>query len=291
VSGIAVYAKWFRGSMMKNSELAVNTHFFSEPFLSKAIAVSQSNVKHFPINTHIGATRVDKKTISYKMLVAVTMMHMVAVAGVLNAKPETVELNKLETPMMVSLVSQVADEPKEMPKPPVEQVKPIKKVVVQETKVIEKKLVVNEEAVRKIEQLEPAVVEKNETAVVAEASPAESQPLAKTTETTNKVVNEKVAAEPVIEPPSFGAAYLNNPAPAYPIVARKMGEQGKVLLKVLVSQDGKAETVKVDTSSGHHKLDQAAIEAVKKWSFVPAKRSNQPISAYVLVPVNFTLSS
>jgi protein TonB len=72
--------------------------------------------------------------------------------------------------------------------------------------------------------------------------------------------------------------------------ARRMGEQGKVLLKVLVSQDGKAETVKVDTSSGHHKLDQAAIEAVKKWSFVPAKRSNQPISAYVLVPVNFTLN-
>jgi len=157
-------------------------------------------------------------------------------------------------------------------------------------KVVEKKLVVNEEAVRKIEQVEPAVVEKNETAVVAEASPAEQQPLAKATEVTEKVATEQVVAEPVIEPPRFGAAYLNNPAPAYPMQARRMGEQGKVLLKVLVSQDGKAETVKVDTSSGHHKLDQAAIEAVKKWSFVPAKRSNQPISAYVLVPVNFTLN-
>jgi len=199
-------------------------------------------------------------------------------------------IDKLETPMMVSLVSQVADVPKEIAKPPVEQVQPIKKPVAQKPKVVEKKLVVNEEAVRKIEQVEPAVVEKNETAVVAEASPAEQQPLAKATEVTEKVATEQVVAEPVIEPPRFGAAYLNNPAPAYPMQARRMGEQGKVLLKVLVSQDGKAETVKVDTSSGHHKLDQAAIEAVKKWSFVPAKRSNQPISAYVLVPVNFTLN-
>ena len=276
--------------MMTNSELAVNTHFSSEPFSSRVEAAIKSNVKHLPINTHIGAIRVDKKTISYKMLAAVTLMHMVAVAGALNAKPEAAAINKLETPMMVSLVSQVADVPKEIAKPPVEQVQPIKKPVAQKPKVVEKKLVVNEEAVRKIEQVEPAVVEKNETAVVAEASPAEQQPLAKATEVTEKVATEQVVAEPVIEPPRFGAAYLNNPAPAYPMQARRMGEQGKVLLKVLVSQDGKAETVKVDTSSGHHKLDQAAIEAVKKWSFVPAKRSNQPISAYVLVPVNFTLN-
>jgi protein TonB len=280
--------------MMTNSELAVNTHFFLEPVVSKVDAANKSNVKHFPINNYIGPARKNKKTISYKMLAVVTLMHMVAVAGLLNAKPETVDLNKLTTPMMVSLVSQVADVPEA--KSPVEQVQPVqkpsvKKTVVQKQKVSEEKLVVNEEAVRKIEQVEPVVEQKIEEAVVAESKPAESQQLAKTTEVTDKVVNEKVAAAPVIEPPSFGAAYLNNPAPAYPMVARRMGEQGKVLLKVLVSQDGKAETVKVDTSSGHHKLDQAAIEAVKKWSFVPAKRSNQPISAYVLVPVNFTLSS
>jgi len=275
---------------MTNSELAVNTHFFLEPVAMRAETVSQSNVKHLPINTHIGAARVDKKKISYRMLAFVTLVHMGAVAGVLNAQPETVVLNKLETPMMVSLVSQVADAPEEAPKPPVEQVQPVKKPVVQKQKVVEKKVVVNEDAARKIEPVEPVVAEKNEAAVVAESKPVEPQQSAKATETTDKPANEKVAAEPVVEPPSFGAAYLNNPAPAYPMQARRMGEQGKVLLKVLVSQDGKAEAVKVDTSSGHQKLDQAAIDAVKKWSFVPAKRSNQPISAYVLVPVNFTLN-
>jgi len=63
------------------------------------------------------------------------------------------------------------------------------------------------------------------------------------------------------------------------------------LLKVLVSEEGKATTVQVDRSSGHSKLDEAAVEAVKKWSFVPAKRSNKPMSAYVLVPINFSLNS
>lgn len=281
--------------MMTNSELAVNAHFYSEVFANRDAGANKSNVMHLPINTQIGAVRLNKKTISFKMLAAVSMMHMVAVAGVLNAKPETtVEMKRLETPMMVSLVSQVADAPEVIPEPAVEPVKPVKKQpvqkpVVEKQKVLEKKLVVNEEAVRKVEQVAPTV-EKSEPAVIAESAPVEPQQPAKVAEVAEKVVAEKAAAEPVVEPPSFGAAYLNNPAPVYPTQARRMGEQGKVLLKVLVSQDGKAETVKVDTSSGHQKLDQAAIDAVKKWSFVPAKRSNQPISAYVLVPVNFTLN-
>lgn len=276
--------------MMLNSELAVNTHFYSEPFASSAKEARVSNVKPFPLTAQVSAVRLDRKPISYKMLALVTILHMVALAGVLSAKPEQVQVvNKLETPMMVSLVTQVADEPKELPKPPVEQVKPVQKQVVQKPKVV-KKVVVNEEAARKIEPVEPVVAEQTEAEVVAESKPVESQPVAKAAEVAPPAAPEKVAAEPVIEPPSFGAAYLKNPAPTYPTQARRMGEQGRVLLKVLVSVDGKAETVKVDTSSGHQKLDQAAIDAVKKWSFIPAKRSNQPISAYVLVPVNFTLS-
>ena len=280
--------------MMTNSERAVNTHFYSAPTQNRGDASVASKVTHLPINMQISATRLHKKTMSFRMLAAVTMVHMVAVAGVLNAQPETaVVIEKSQTPMMVSLVSQVADAPKEMPEPPVKQVKPVQKLpvnkpVLQKQPLVEKKPVVNEDAVRKVEQVAPAVIEKSEP-VVAESAPTEQPQSVKAMEVAEKAV-EKVAAEPVIEPPSFGAAYLNNPAPAYPVQARRMGEQGKVLLKVLVSQEGKAETVKVDTSSGHHKLDQAAIEAVKKWSFVPAKRSNQPISAYVLVPVNFTLN-
>jgi len=193
--------------------------------------------------------------------------------------------------MMVSLVSHVENMPEEKPLPVVEQKPVVKKAVVKPQKVVEQPRVVNDDAARKIEQKEPVTTEKVETPVVAEKTPADVQPAAKASEAVAEVAKAKAAPEPAIEPPSFGAAYLNNPAPAYPMSARRMGEQGKVLLKVLVSEDGKASTVQVDRSSGHSKLDEAAVEAVKKWSFVPAKRSNKPMSAYVLVPINFSLNS
>ena len=103
-------------------------------------------------------------------------------------------------------------------------------------------------------------------------------------------VQESVA-EPVIEPPKFGAAYLHNPAPDYPAVSRRMGEQGRALLRVLVSENGDAEKVLVDTSSGYERLDQAAIQAVKEWRFIPAKRDQQNVSAYVLVPIKFSFKN
>jgi protein TonB len=106
-----------------------------------------------------------------------------------------------------------------------------------------------------------------------------------------EVAQAKPEPEPVIEPPKFGVAYLNNPAPSYPPLSRRLGEEGRVLLRVLVSSKGDADTVDLEDSSGFSKLDEAAIKAVKKWRFVPAKRSNQPISAYVLVPVKFSLES
>ena len=127
---------------------------------------------------------------------------------------------------------------------------------------------------------------------VAETPPA---PVAPPVEAKAPVVAEapkvEPQPEPVIEPPKFGVAYLQNPAPNYPASSRRAGEEGRVLLRVLVTANGSAETVDLENSSGFEKLDEAAIKAVKKWRFVPAKRSNQAISAYVLVPVKFSLES
>lgn len=97
------------------------------------------------------------------------------------------------------------------------------------------------------------------------------------------------APAPAVTPPSFNADYLQNPAPRYPPLARRMGQQGKVVLRVLVNAGGGASQVEVRTSSGSEVLDEAALEAVKRWRFVPAKRGEQPISAWVLVPITFTL--
>lgn len=96
-------------------------------------------------------------------------------------------------------------------------------------------------------------------------------------------------APPPIIPPNFNAAYLNNPAPAYPAMARRMGETGKVLLRVYVAPDGHAEKIELNRSSGSQTLDRAALEAVASWRFVPAKQGDHPVPAWVLVPIAFQL--
>jgi protein TonB len=90
-------------------------------------------------------------------------------------------------------------------------------------------------------------------------------------------------------PPVSDAAYLKNPQPRYPMSARRRGEQGTVLLKVLVTREGSAGSVSVDTSSGSTALDEAALDAVRKWRFVPAKHGAQPVEAWHLVPIVFRL--
>jgi protein TonB len=89
--------------------------------------------------------------------------------------------------------------------------------------------------------------------------------------------------------PHLNAGYLNNPAPAYPALSRQLGEQGKVLVRVLVNAEGNVEHVVLRKTSGYDGLDEAALETVKQWRFVPAKRAAQPIAAWVVVPISFSL--
>lgn len=92
-------------------------------------------------------------------------------------------------------------------------------------------------------------------------------------------------------PPSFSAEYLRNPAPRYPVAARRAGEQGTVTLKVLVGMDGMPQRVEVERTSGSPRLDSAALDAVRRWRFVPAHRGSTPIESWVLVPVVFRLEN
>ena len=93
---------------------------------------------------------------------------------------------------------------------------------------------------------------------------------------------------PVV-PPSFSAAYRNNPPPGYPTASRRFGEQGRVVLRVLVNAQGDTEKLEIGQTSGYARLDQAAFDAVQRWKFVPAKRGDAAVSAWVLVPITFKL--
>jgi protein TonB len=104
------------------------------------------------------------------------------------------------------------------------------------------------------------------------------------------------APEPVAAPPPapltqpiFQADYLDNPAPAYPALSRRIGEEGRVVLRVLVNPAGLADQIEVRASSGHSRLDEAARTTVARWRFVPAKRGEQPVAAWVLIPISFRL--
>lgn len=96
-------------------------------------------------------------------------------------------------------------------------------------------------------------------------------------------------ALPELTPPAFNASYLRNPPPRYPPIARRNGEQGTVTLRVLVTQEGVPARVNIEQTSGSRHLDTAALEAVKTWRFVPARRGAEPVEAWVLVPIVFRL--
>ena len=89
--------------------------------------------------------------------------------------------------------------------------------------------------------------------------------------------------------PDYHAAYLNNPVPVYPMIARRMGWEGKVMLKVEVLASGLPGRISVHRSSGHEVLDQAALDAVRGWKFVAARHAGQPITRFFLVPIPFVL--
>ena len=97
------------------------------------------------------------------------------------------------------------------------------------------------------------------------------------------------APEPTLQPPRGDIAYLNNPAPAYPAVSKKTREQGRVMLRVRVDEQGKVENVFVESSSGFTRLDEAAREAVSHWRFLPARLGERAVAGWALVPINFQL--
>ncbi len=89
--------------------------------------------------------------------------------------------------------------------------------------------------------------------------------------------------------PSSDADYLNNPPPAYPRMSRRLGEQGTVLVRVFISTEGRAEKAEIRTSSGYARLDEAALETVQRWRYLPGKRAGLPEAMWFNVPVRFVL--
>lgn len=121
----------------------------------------------------------------------------------------------------------------------------------------------------------------------AKADPAPPAPITATGPATPAA--PPAPAAPKIELPSSNASYLQNPAPAYPAISKRMGEQGKVVLRVYIDAEGLPQKIEINRSSGFDRLDRQAQDTVMRWKFVPGKRNGVPESMWYLVPINFVL--
>ena len=99
--------------------------------------------------------------------------------------------------------------------------------------------------------------------------------------------NNATAAAVVL--PSNSADYLNNPAPPYPRQSKRLGEQGTVIIRVLITPEGRAEKAEIRTSSGFLRLDETALSTVQRWRFVPGQRNGAPEAMWFNVPIRFVL--
>jgi periplasmic protein TonB len=201
-------------------------------------------------------------------------LHAVLLAGLIHYRPQPPHVLELPKPMMVALVTPPAPQPAvTLPAlPPPEPIPPQPKPKLKPKKVVRPKPAPRPKAIQTpVEPPEPTSVPQP----LAHAAPVQGPP------------TKSPSAEPM--PPKFSANYLKNPAPDYPAISRRLGERGQVLLRVLVSPEGRPEQVEINRSSGYQRLDQAAQNAVRRWQFVPARQGENTVRAWVIVPIVFTL--
>ena len=153
------------------------------------------------------------------------------------------------------------------------------------------------EPVHRVERAKPVAVPQsasssppanaNAPVAVAVAQPGVGVPVDSSAASTASAA----ASAPALVGARFDADYLHNPRPAYPLSSRRLGEEGRVVLRVRVSAQGLPLAIEVKQSSGSPRLDEAARVAVERWRFVPARLGSEAVESSVLVPLQFALDS
>jgi len=231
----------------------------------------QAVFTHGARGAHRTATRADKVA----GVAVAALLHIAVIFMLLQYAPARTALTNA-MPLMVNLITPKAPKPDVLPKP-----LPVKHLPHTPTP--------------RAAPPQPVLAAPSDAPTTTVAPPAPPAPPAEPTSApvvaASPPIAPPAAAPAPLTPPNFNAAYLNNPAPAYPTISRRQGQQGKVVLRVFVNAGGAADQVEVRTSSGHATLDRAALDAVRRWRFIPARQGDQPVAAWVLIPITFTLES
>lgn len=222
-----------------------------------------------------------EKSGDWRALGAVAGLHALAIFALLNVESVAQSVG-LQQPLMVSLLTPSEPAPPKVvppppPPPPRQQAQP---------PVQAPPILAATETAPAVEVVAPPPLEPKLLPIVLPA------PIP-TSESPPPVAPVAVAAQPPapVTAPRFDADYLDNPAPAYPALSRRMNEHGRVLLRVHVTPEGSPAQIEIRESSGFERLDKAARDTVQRWRFVPAKQGDRGVAAWVLVPISFSLRS
>jgi periplasmic protein TonB len=201
---------------------------------------------------------------SWCFLLAITLIHLGGIAYAVMKQDETKQ--EIITPSIqgVLVFAEKTPEKIEQPLPPPPEPEPKPKPTPKTKPKPIPKAEPSEHAI-KVDEAQTPVLEK-----AVESKPVENQ------------------TEPLVLP-SAEATGLNNPAPAYPAMSRKLKEEGIVLLKILVTKEGRVAEIEIKSSSGFKRLDFVAVKAVKHWKFNPATQAGEAIDYWYELPIEFNL--
>ena len=201
---------------------------------------------------------------------------------------------KAETTMLVTEIIKIKE---------ISELKNEKKISDSETKVVDK---VNVKIKKPIEEQFPTkiVLKSEDITEKFESNKLDNKKIKKNdekalvknreTEVVNspnkKQIDDESSENKNLSKANYKIGSIKNPHPPYPIVARKKGLQGKLVLKVSINNDGSVKNVVVGKSSGHKILDRVSKETVEKWVFIPAKKMGKPVEAIIKVPIRFVLT-
>lgn len=107
----------------------------------------------------------------------------------------------------------------------------------------------------------------------------------------NKKKTGKNKSEEFISKATYKIGSKNNPHPPYPLIARKRGFEGNLILKVYVNKTGYVDRINLKKSSGFKILDNISIETISKWYFTPAKQNGNNVKDKLEIPIKFVLNN
>jgi protein TonB len=137
--------------------------------------------------------------------------------------------------------------------------------------------------------VEPAAPPVSANKQIPAQAPINAPVAAQATTVQHPKLGGAAGTQPVLTTGELSVSCSERTAPAYPKQSLRLREQGKTVLLVELDEQGRVGNVDVKTTSGFHRLDEAAVNAVKSWRCSPAQRNGLPVRSFAVQPFNFTL--